>query len=261
MGPRPFAARFVTPAVAGLGITCAACAPATTSPVAGGATGPGAKPVGCTVAGPTLTVAENVYGGEVVAIARPDGGFDVVVVDQIEPCLHVGFSKHLENDGTVLGPCPRHESPRVTSKDGSQTYLVRQFKGDDKLSHIALGYVRYEWTTPLPGVPREVHATDVWQQLPSVTPNESNGESSPTIATYGETGFFVAWVADETVLGFALTASARPAMAPIDLAPQDTGDIGPPSVAFTHSGHGLVAFTASTPDGVHAFATPVTCSL
>lgn len=253
-------------AVASLVVVLASCSqgprppPPAAFPTAAASAAPTGHRSSCTQVGQTITVAENVYGGEVVSVARLDGGIDVVIVDQVEPCLHVGFNSRWENDGTVLGACPARQQDRVTSKDGSRTYLVRQFKGADKLSHVALGYVRYEWTPPIPGAVREMHATDVWEQLPSSDPQENNGASEPTIATFGDTGFFVAWVEDDTVLGVPLTDGARPSTAPINLAPDEDTDIGPPSVAFSRSGRGLVAFTASTPSGVHAFATPITCA-
>ncbi len=221
---------------------------------------PNGKPISCSVAGPTITVAENVYGNEVAAVARADGGIDVVVIDQVEPCLHVGFNASWEHDGTVLGKCVQHEKPRATSRDGSQTYLVRQFKGDDKLSHVALGYVRYEWTPPLEGVAREVHPTDVWQPLPNWDHDESNGESAPSIATFGDVGFFAVWIENDSVYGVPLGASASLAMTPLDLAPDDITDLGPPSVTFSRNGRGLVAFTGTMGEGVHAYATPILCA-
>ncbi len=249
--------------LAGLAVACAACLrapPPRTSVVLG----PGGRTMTCSVSGPTLTVVENVYGSEVAAVTRPDGGFDVVVVDQVEPCLHVGYSRTWERVGTVLGKCVQREPPRATSNDGSQTYMVRQFKGGDKLSHIAVGYVRYDWAEPVPGIPRETHPVDVWLQMPNTDlhdpGSESNGESAPTLAAFGAAGFFAAWLENDTVLGVPLGASARPAATPLDLAPEAVTDLGPPSVAFTWGGRGLVAFTGSTDGGVHAFATPVTCT-
>jgi len=260
----PSAARIVAFASLGVALASAACMPPPPPPAKAVAVGPNGQPITCAPAGPTITVAENVYGGEVVTVVRPDFGFDVVVVDQVEPCLHVGFNAHWERDGTVLGKCPHHEPTRVTSRDGSQTFMVRQFKGADKLSHVAVGYVRYDWEEPAPGLPRAAHPTDVWLQLPNTHADdpgaESNGEVAPTVATFGQLGFFAAWIEDDTVLGVPLGASARPAAAPLDLAPQEVTDLGPPSIGFTPGGHGLVAFTGTTPEGVHAFATPVACT-
>ncbi len=252
-----FGARFVVWASFGVAVMGASGCAARDKPVV---LMPNGKPISCAVSGPTMTVAENVYGNEVAAVARPDGGIDVVVVDQIEPCLHVGFSQSWEHDGTVLGKCVQREKPRATSRDGSQTYLVRQFKGDDKLSHVALGYVRYEWTPPLEGVAREVHPSDVWQQLPNWDHDESNGESAPSIATFGDVGFFAVWIENDSVYGVPLGASATLAMTPLDLASDEITDLGPPSVAFGRNGRGLVAFTGTVGEGVHAYATPITCA-
>ena len=62
------------------------------------------------------------------------------------------------------------------------------------------------------------------------------------------------------MFGAPLEANATLAMTPIDLATDEITDIGPPSIAFSRNGRGLVAFTGTVGEGVHAYATPVTCA-
>jgi hypothetical protein len=216
----------------------------------------------CRVAGETRVVAENVYGGEAVASARAGGGLEVVLVDQVEPCLHIGLDRDWVFDGTTLGPCPAGEPSRqTTSRSGVETYLTQQFRGTDGLPHVALGYVQYDWPTKDAfGAVFPARTEDVWHRLFEEGAGPVAGERMPALATFGSDGFFLAWVEDDVVRGVPLTDGAHPATPALDLSPLDVDEIGRPSVAFRPGGKGLVTFLATTPTGRHALATPLECS-
>lgn len=217
----------------------------------------------CRVEGPPEIVAENVYGTDVVAQIGSDGRIEVVADDQVAPCLHVGIAPDRsgwEREGTVLGACPQTERDRVSSEDGSVTYLARELRGNDGLSHVALGYVSYDWPRSMFGIAHEARRENTWHWLCAPDADACTGESAPAIAPIQGTSFFVAWLEGDAVRGAALGAGARPTQEPIDISSAELHEIGRPSVAFAQDGHGLVAFTASTPTGVHALATRVTCT-
>lgn len=252
-------ATSLTTVLSALMLACFGCAGASGAPPLTAEGAPAAS-YSCRVVGPTRIVAKDVYAGDAVASVTLDGGLEVVLVDRVEPCLHVGFRLGSESAGGVLGACPERARGRATSRDGVTTYLARQ-RSDDGRSHVDLGYMTYDWASARFGASHEASPEEVWHRLFAPSAARPDGESAPALAAFGDDGIFLAWVERGTVRGAPLAGGAEPATMPLDLARGDLGiaAIGKPSVAFSQSGAGLVAFTAATRTGVHALATPIAC--
>jgi len=220
--------------------------------------------ISCRVAGPTRVVERNVFGASAIVQLDPRGDLEVVLVDEVAPCLHVGFATDGTRQGTVLGECPAlPPRGRATARAGDDVVQARQTHDADAVEHIDVGYLTYDWPHAHFGIAYEGRPQLIEHRLVSPPGGPGGGEMSPALAALGEEegdGFVLAWVEGGTVRAQPLFHGAEAAGPPVDIVLDHASDIGRPSVAFADNGTGLVAFTASTPTGHHAFAVPIACS-
>ena len=250
--PRCALALFAFPACA----TAAAATPQVGFAVeAGGIT--------CRISGPTRVVERNVYGGNAVAQVRPGGDLEVVLMDEVEPCIHVAYARDGSRDGTGLGDCPAPlPRGRATARTDTEIVQARQTRDANAVRHIMVGFVTYDSPRANFGIAHEGRAQLVEHRLVPPPGGPGGGEMAPALAPLGAegTGFVLAWVEGDTVRAQPLANGAEPAGPPVEIALAEASEIGRPSVAFAYDGSGLVAFTATTPAGHDAFAVPIVCS-
>lgn len=248
-------------------LVCGCARPAVRPPAAAAAVAPApvtpgfTPPPNCRVAGAPRIAATNVYGGEPVVQTRRGGfGFDVVVSDQVEPCLTIGMASDGEPLGTVLGECPQTPPPgRAYAKSPVETYQARVEWLASGEPRIVLGVVTYDWARAAFGVAREGQARLVEHAFPLPPGGPGGGAIDPALASFADDGFLLVWVEGDQVRAQPLWHWAEPTSPPLSIAPEDVTDIGRPSVAFDGS-DGLVAFSAQTPSGHHVIATPIACA-
>ncbi len=215
----------------------------------------------CRIAGSPRIAATNVYSGEPVVQTRRGGfGFDVVVADQVEPCLTIGIAADGEPLGTVLGECPRPLPPDTAyARSSVETYQARVEWQPSGEPRIVLGVVTYDWAHASFGIARGGQPRLVEHAFPIPPGGQGGGAIGPALAAFADDGFLLVWVEGDQVRAQPLWHWAEPTAAPISIAPQDVTDIGRPSVAFD-GGDGLVAFSAQTPSGHHVITTPIECA-
>jgi len=242
---------------AALGIGLAACASAAPSaPVQQPAVAP-RPPPSCRIMGEPFVVAPNVYLGDVYAATRKGGGFDVVVLDGVDPCLSVGIDLAGEHLGTTLIKCPPSpgDGPSVAS-NGIATYVARetQDRGHDAL---ALGVVTYTSGSNIAGVSYPAQPRVVEHLLVTGTKDSMR---DPVLASFGGDGFALAWVQGHQIRVQPIQGWAQLVGKPIDVSPPTTGELGPPALVFDGHGGGLVAFAAPSEHGLDVIATPIACT-
>jgi hypothetical protein len=207
--------------------------------------------------GEPFVVAPNVYLGDVRASVRKDGGFDVVVVDGVDPCLSVGIDLAGDHLGTTLVKCPELPADgRSSASNGTATYVARetQDRGRDALM---LGVVTYTDPSNLAGVS--------YPALPRVVehPLVSGARESmrdPALASFGGDGFALAWVQGHQIRVQPIQGWAQLVGTPIDVSLPTTGELGPPALVFDGHGGGLVAFATPSEHGLDVIATPIACT-
>jgi hypothetical protein len=250
--------RSIAPLV--LALASAACSRHQTQPGPNVGFAVDAPEVSCRVAGAPAIVASDVYTGDVQVLTRAEGGYDVVVLDDVTPCLRVGIGAHGEKLGTVLGECPAPPTPgRASATNGIETYLVRETV-DDSGTYLALGVVTYDWPHAFAGTAREGLRRVVEHRFEVPPGGPGGGAADPALAPFGADHFLLAWTEGDTVRAQPIAGWAEPAGPAITLSPPDLTEIGRPSVAFATPSEGLVAFAASTPTGFHILSVPLVCS-
>lgn len=207
-------------------------------------------------------MASNVFTGNAQVRARDGGGYDVLVLDDVEPCLSVGIGSDGERLGTVLADCPTPMTPgRATATNGVETYLVRQTRDHSGTSHLVLGVVTYDLPHPLFGIANEGRSSVVEHPFEVPPGGPGGGAAEPALAPFGPDRFLLAWTEGGTIRAQPIWRWAEPAGSPVVIAAEDIADVGRPSIAFANANEALVAFAASTPTGFHILAVPVVCSL
>jgi hypothetical protein len=208
--------------------------------------------------GPTFVVAPNVYLGDVRLAARRDLGFDVVVLDGIDPCMSVGVDLAGGRLGTTLVKCP--ESPpdsRTTASNGRTTYLARETQDQHGRDGLMLGVLTYDSESTMFGVSHPARSRVVEHAMIPSTPE---GARDPSLASFGGGGFALAWVQGSQVRVQPVQGWAELVGTPLDVAPPTTGELGPPAILFDSRGEGLVAFAAQSEHGMDVVATPIACA-
>jgi hypothetical protein len=215
----------------------------------------------CRIAGAPRIAATNIYGGEPVVQTRRGGfGFDVVVADQVEPCLTIGVASDGQPLGTVLGECAQSMPPgSAFARSPVETYKARvEYKASGE-PQIVLGVVTYDWAHAQFGIAHEGQPHLVEHAFPVPPGGQGGGAADPALASFADDGFLLVWVEGDEVRAQPLWHWAEATAAPLRIALENTTDIGRPSVAFDGS-DGLVAFSAQTPSGHHVIATPIVCA-
>ena len=71
----------------------------------------------CHPIGESQVIASNVWASQISVQTRPEGNFEVSVID-VEPCLTVAVARNgLALGGPVLGPCPAGDAVRCGDRD------------------------------------------------------------------------------------------------------------------------------------------------
>jgi hypothetical protein len=214
-------------------------------------------PPSCRIMGEPFVVAPNVYLGDVYAATRKDGGFDVVVLDGVDPCLSVGIDLAGDHLGTTLVKCPQGLGDgRSSASNGTATYVARetQDRGHDAL---ALGVVTYTDGSSLAGVSYPAQQRVVEHLM---VPGTHESMRDPVLASYGGDGFALAWVQGHKIRVQPIEGWAQLVGTAVDVSPPTTGELGPPALVFDGHGGGLVAFAAPSEHGLDVVATPIACT-
>lgn len=242
-------------------LACCGCTAATTASSARLAFAVESQGPACWITGPTRIVEANVFGREASTVVRDDGNFEVALLDEVTPCLHVAFTPDGRREGTVLGDCPSlREGVAAMARNELETYRARPVESAGGEAHIMLGAVVYDWPHMQFGVALPGRAEIVEHRFVAPPGGPGGGESVPALAAFGDGGFLLVWIEGNSVRGVPLARGAETMGTAIDLSPLDADEIGPPSLAFRPDGSGLVSFTAHTPTGHHVLATPVACN-
>ncbi len=213
----------------------------------------------CRVLGPTFVVAPNVYLGDVHIEPRRDAGFDVVVMDGVDPCMSVGVDAVGNHLGTTLVKCPPSPADaRSSASNGIATYVARETSDRGGRDGLMLGVVTYDSDSTILGVSHAPRARVVEHSMIPATPE---GARDPVLANYGGEGFALAWVQGGEVRVQPVQGWAELVGTPINVAPPTTGELGPPALVFDRHGVGLVAFAAQSPSSMDVVVTPIACSL
>jgi hypothetical protein len=231
------------------------------APAVSPATSGVARAPSCRVAGEPRIAATNIYGGEPVVQTRRGGfGFDVVVADQVEPCLTIGVAPDGQPLGTVLGECAQSMPPgRALARSSVETYKARvEYKASGE-PQIVLGVVTYDWAHAQFGIAHEGQPQLVEHAFPIPPGGQGGGAAEPALASFADDGFLLVWVEGDEVRAQPLWHWAEATAAPLRITMENATDIGRPSVAFDGA-DGLVAFSAQTPSGHHVIATPIVCA-
>jgi len=214
----------------------------------------------CERAGKPVTLARNVYEGNLHAEAHVlGGGFTVAVLDGVDACLSAMVSASGELEGTVLAECPAPPSPGKTRASSRETtYLARQVWDADGSPRLSLGFVSYEAPHAFFGMARAGQPRMVEHTL-RAPPGAAGGESDPALATYHGDRFALAWVQGDTVRVQPVGGYATLLGAPLDVSVPGTSSPGAPALVFNDEGDGVVAFAAQTDEGYNVLATPIHC--
>jgi len=241
------------------GAACARPPAATIVPRVDPAVAPPAEPM-CRSTGEAQIIASNVWANHVTVQTRPEGNFEVSIVD-VEPCLTVAVARNgAPLGGPVLGPCPPSPPNDVaTATNGTETYTARAEQWDAEPAHLVLGVFTWEWPHAYAGVAHEGQRRVVERVFAPPSGGAHTGETMPALAPFGHDRFLLAWVEGTEVRALPLAQWAQPIGEAIFVSPPEARVVAHPSVSFAHDGVGLVAFLARTKTGSHVLATPVFC--
>jgi hypothetical protein len=239
----------------------AACARAPATPVA--PVNPGAAQPGepmCRSTGDAQEIASNVWANHVTVTTRPEGNFEVSIVD-VEPCLTVAVARNgAPLGGPVLGHCPPSDpTDTATATNGTETYTAHAEQWDTEPAHLVLGVFTWEWPHAFAGVAHEGQRRVVERVFAPPPGGSHTGESMPALAAFGRDRFLLAWVEGTEVRALPLAQWAQPIGVALFVSPPEARVVAHPSVSFAHDGVGLVAFLARTKTGSHVLATPIYC--
>jgi hypothetical protein len=233
--------------------------PPTVAPRIDPAVAPPAEPM-CRSTGEAAIIASNVWANHVTVTTRPEGNFEVAIVD-VEPCLTVVVARNGAPLGQpVLGHCPPGEpTDAATATNGTETYTARGEQWDTEPSHLVLGVFTWEWPHAYAGVAHEGQRRVVERVFAPPAGGSHTGESMPALAAFGRDRFLLAWVEGTEVRALPLAQWAQPIGEAFFVSPPEARVVAHPSVSFAKDGVGLVAFLARTKTGNHVLSTPVFC--
>ncbi len=245
--------------VSAVGAGCAK-APAPTPARVGPAAAPQAEPM-CRTTGESQVLASNVWANHLSVQARPEGNFEVSVVD-VEPCLTIAVARNgAPLGGPALGHCPPSEPADVTSAtNGTETNTARAEQWEAEPPHLVLGVFTWEWPHSFAGQAHEGQRRVVERVFVPPPGGSHDGETMPALAPFGRDRFLLAWVEGKEVRALPLAQWAQPIGEAFFVSPPEARVVAHPSVAFAHDGVGLVAFLATTRTGNHVIATTVYCT-
>ena len=245
----------------GVALFGTACARAPAPPAPRVDPGPAtqAEPL-CRSTGEAQVIASNVWANHVTVLTRPQGNFEVSIVD-VEPCLTVAVARNgAPLGGPVLGPCPPSDpSDAATATNGTETYTARAEQWETEPAHLVLGVFTWEWPHAYAGVAHEGQRRVVERVFTPPAGGSHNGETMPALAAFGRDRFLLAWVEGTEVRALPLAQWAQPIGEAFYVSPPEARVVAHPSVSFAHDGVGLVAFLARTKTGSHVLATPIYC--
>jgi len=241
-----------------LGTGCAR-APAPPAPRVDPAAAAQAEPM-CRSTGEAQVIASNVWANHVTVQTRPQGNFEVSIVD-VEPCLTVAVARNgAPLGGPVLGPCPPSSpSDAATATNGTETYTARAEQWETEPAHLVLGVFTWEWPHAYAGQAHEGQRRVVERVFAPPAGGSHTGETMPALAPFGRDRFLLAWVEGTEVRALPLAHWAEPIGEAIYVSPPEARVVAHPSVSFAPDGVGLVAFLARTKTGSHVLATPIYC--
>jgi hypothetical protein len=214
----------------------------------------------CRSTGEAQVIASNVWANHVTVKTRPEGNFEVSIVD-VEPCLTVAVARNgVPLGGPVLGHCPASDpSDAATATNGTETYTARAEQWETEPAHLVLGVFTWEWPHAYAGVAHEGQRRVVERVFTPPAGGSHNGETMPALAAFGRDRFLLAWVEGTEVRALPLAQWAQPIGEAFYVSPPEARVVAHPSVSFAHDGVGLVAFLARTKTGSHVLATPIYC--
>jgi hypothetical protein len=214
----------------------------------------------CRSTGDAQEIASNVWANHVTVTTRPEGNFEVSIVD-VEPCLTVAVARNgAPLGGPVLGHCPPSDpTDTATATNGTETYTARAEQWDTEPAHLVLGVFTWEWPHAFAGVAHEGQRRVVERVFAPPPGGSHTGESMPALAPFGRDRFLLAWVEGTEVRALPLAQWAQPIGEALFVSPPEARVVAHPSVSFAHDGVGLVAFLARTKTGSHVLATPIYC--
>jgi hypothetical protein len=218
-------------------------------------------PALCRSGGEAQVIADNVWASHVTVKTRPEGNFEVSVVD-VEPCLTVAVARNgVALGGPVLGHCPpTSASDAATATNGTETYTARAEQWETEPPHLVLGVFTWEWPHAYAGHAQEGQRRVVERVFAPPPGGAHNGETMPALAPFGRDRFLLAWVEGDDVRALPLAQWAQPIGEAFYVSPPEARVVAHPSVAFAPDGVGLVAFLARTRTGSHVLATPIYCA-
>jgi len=214
----------------------------------------------CRSTGEAQIIASNVWANHVTVQTRPQGNFEVAIVD-VEPCLTVAVARNgVPLGGPVLGHCPPSDpTDAATATNGTETYTARAEQWETEPAHLVLGVFTWEWPHAYAGVAHEGQRRVVERVFAPPAGGSHNGETMPALAPFGRDRFLLAWVEGTEVRALPLAQWAQPIGEAIFVSPPEARVVAHPSVSFAPDGVGLVAFLARTKTGSHVLATPIYC--
>jgi hypothetical protein len=220
---------------------------------------PQAEPM-CRSTGEAQIIASNVWANHVTVTTRPEGNFEVSIVD-VEPCLTVAVARNgAPLGGPVLGHCPSSPADdTATATNGTETYTARTEQWETEPTHLVLGVFTWEWPHAYAGVAHEGQRRVVERVFAPPAGGAHTGESMPALGTFGRDRFLLAWVEGTEVRALPLAQWAQPIGESFFVSPPEARVVAHPSVSFANDGVGLVAFLARTKTGSHVLATPIFC--
>jgi hypothetical protein len=190
---------------------------------------------------------------------RRDAGFDVVVMDGVDPCMSVGVDAVGNHLGTTLVKCPASPpDARSSASNGVETYVARETHDKRGQDGLVLGVVTYGSEHTMFGVSHAPQSGVFERPMIPATPE---GARDPVLASFGGDGFALAWVQGSELRVQPVQGWAELVGTPINVAPPTTGELGPPALVFDRHGAGLVAFAAQSQGSMDVVATPIACSL
>ncbi len=220
----------------------------------------------CRVTGDTRVIATHALANELQVNARPGGGYQVVVVDGVEPCLMVDLARDASLlGGPVLGKCPEASRPgRAIATNGTETYLAHETSDDAGQRHLAIGVVTYDWPHASFGVALAGRKTVVEHPLPATAEGAGAEQTDPKLSPAIRDSFLLVWVEGDHVHAQPLFRWAEPAGPQLVVSPLAATEVEHPAVAFAPPNadgrEGLVVYAARVLSGFHVLATPVACT-
>lgn len=224
------------------------------------AAAPPAQPM-CRSAGEAQVIASNVWANHVTVQTRPEGNFEVSIVD-VDPCLTVAVARNgAPLGGPVLGHCPPSDaSGPATATNGTETYTAHAEQWETEPAHLVLGVFTWDWPHAYAGQAHEGQRRVVERVFAPPPGGSHTGETMPALAPFGHDRFLLAWVEGTEVRALPLAHWAQPIGEAFFVSPPEAHVVAHPSVSFARDGVGLVAFLARTRTGSHVLATPVFCT-